>query len=75
MPVELWRGRVSAHAGKRIVIEVRENPRREGTHGHRSFQPLLDALPEQFTCEQYCEAGGRPKDLKWDLSKGYVIVE
>lgn len=47
------------------------NPRREGTHGHKSFSLIKDGM----THEQYIAAGGRNNDLQWDIDHGYVEVK
>jgi hypothetical protein len=61
-------GRVSAFAGKTIVRLVKENPRREDTHGYNSW----NLLKKGMTYEQYIAAGGRRVDLAWDIMKGNV---
>jgi hypothetical protein len=61
-------GRVSAYSGKRIVRLVKENPRRKGTHGYKSW----NLLKKGMTYEQYLAAGGRRVDLAWDLAKKNV---
>lgn len=71
------RGRNSSHAGKKIFIltEKNANPRREGTHGHKSFELVRTAGSGKLTYEAYIEKGGRSNDLAWDLDKGYVKVQ
>lgn len=67
------RGRKSKFTGKFIyrLPEYKDtNPRREGTHGHKSFSLIKDGM----AYEAYIEAGGRPNDLNWDVDKGYVEV-
>lgn len=64
------RGRKSSLAGKKIKILAKENPRREGTHGHKSFSLMKDGM----TYEEFVKAGGRPADLKWDIEKGNVSM-
>lgn len=61
-------GRTSMYSGKRIVKLVKENPRREDTHGYNSWELLRKGM----TYEQYIEAGGRRVDLAWDIMKGNV---
>ena len=69
------RGRKSRFAGRKIVLIKRDNPRRPGTHGWRSYEILRDAGRRNLTYEQYIEAGGRSNDLAWDLDKGHVEVK
>jgi hypothetical protein len=67
------RGRASGFAGKIIRAEVDENPRREGTGGHRSMEIIL-AHPKGISYEDFLAAGGRRQDLVWDLDKKAVSV-
>jgi hypothetical protein len=46
------------------------NPRREGTHGWKSFSLIKDGMPY----EDYRDGGGRNNDLQWDIDHGYVEV-
>jgi hypothetical protein len=64
-------GRPSAFAGKVIRKVADENPRREGTHGYKSWQLIKSGM----TYEKYIAAGGRRQDLAWDLERGYVKLE
>lgn len=61
----------SSFKGKVIKKLVVDNPRREGTHGHRSWELIKNGM----TYEAYIEAGGRPNDLKWDLDREWVSVK
>lgn len=58
----------SSKNGKKIFKLVDGNPRREGTHGHKSFALIKDGM----TYEQYMQAGGRNNDLGWDIDHKYV---
>lgn len=55
------------------------NPRREGTHGHRSFEVLREHWAKNggagMPYADYIEKGGRPNDLAWDLERGHVVVD
>lgn len=65
------RGRKSALAGKKLThTKDGTNPRREGTHGYKSHQIILDN--PGITTEAFLEAGGRMNDLNWDISHGHV---
>jgi DNA-binding MarR family transcriptional regulator len=55
-------------AGQKIYKLVQENPRRVGTHGHKSFALIKDGM----TYEAYKAAGGRNNDLSWDIDHGFV---
>lgn len=56
-----------------IFTELEENPRREGSKGHQSFQILLDAgVGARITVGKFLEAGGRRNDLRWDIDKGNI---
>lgn len=69
----LPRGRKSRYAGKLLTPATSENHRQAGSHGHASFQLLLDS-PEGMTYEEYMAAGGRANDLHWDVEREKVIV-
>lgn len=69
------KGRKSGHAGKTITALKPENPRREGTHGHKSFKIILDAGKKGISYEDYIAAGGRSNDLAWDIDKGNAEVK
>ena len=60
--------KASAFSGKIIRRLVKENPRRKGTHGHKSWNLLKNGM----TYEQYIEAGGRRGDLAWDAERKNV---
>ena len=64
-------GRTSAFAGKKITKLVKDNPRREGTFGFKSFALIKNGM----TYEAYLEAGGRRNDLAWDVEHKYVEVK
>jgi DNA-binding MarR family transcriptional regulator len=55
-------------SGKHIYRISKTNPRREGTHGYKSFALIKDGM----TFEAYRQAGGRNNDLAWDLDHGFV---
>lgn len=64
------RGRASTFSGKRITKLTKENPRRKGTIGFKSFNLIKSGM----TYEQYLAAGGRRQDLAWDVDHKYVKV-
>lgn len=61
-------GRTSKFAGRKIVKLVNENPRRAGTHGHKTFTLYGGGK----TYDQVISAGGRRQDVAFDLSKKYI---
>ena len=61
-------GRTSAFSGKTITRLVDKNPRREGTHGFKSFALIKDGM----TYDEYIKKGGRRNDLDWDIKHKYV---
>lgn len=63
-------GRVSAFSGKKITKLAKDNPRRQGTAGHKSFSLINNGM----TYEQYVAAGGRRQDLAFDLAHKYVSL-
>ncbi len=64
------RGRTCQFAGMKITKLVKENPRREGTIGHASFELIENGM----TYEAFIEAGGRWQDLVWDVEHEHVKV-
>jgi len=60
-------------AGKWIHNLAGDNPRREGTVGHKSFEILIRHGAD-MPYEAYIENGGRRQDLAWDINKGFVEV-
>lgn len=68
------RGRSSAAEGKRIhkVGEFKStNPRREGTHGFRSWEAIKDGM----SYDEFIEAGGRNRDLMHDVNLGRIELK
>lgn len=63
-------GRKSQFAGKKLSKVAKENPRREGSAGHKSFSVIKNGM----TYEQFLAAGGRRTDLDWDVAHGHVKV-
>lgn len=55
----------------RVIALEPTNPRKPNTHGHRSYQILLDAGGE-MTLGQYLDLGGRRNDLNWDIAHGWA---
>lgn len=52
----------------RIVKLVKDNPRKKGTFGFKSFSKIKNGM----TVEAFQEAGGRLKDMHWDVNHGYL---
>lgn len=61
-------GRKSNHAGKKIYRLVKENPRREGSHGAKNWELYRDGM----TYEEFIMARGGSNHLNYDIEKGYV---
>jgi hypothetical protein len=68
------RGRKSQYSGMRLKATVEANARREGSHGHKSLQILLDSGKEGILYEEYLKKGGRLNDLVWDINKDHVVA-
>lgn len=64
-------GRPSELAGKKIHIKAKENPRRKGTAGYKSFELMKEGL----SVEDFVAAGGRMADLRWDIKHKHVEVK
>jgi hypothetical protein len=64
-------GRPSQFAGKKITKLVKENPRREGSEGHASF----DLITSGMKFEKYVELGGSPSQLAYCVEHGFVKVD
>jgi hypothetical protein len=63
-------GRKSVFSGKTIVKLTKENPRRAGSIGHKSFSLLRPGMKY----EAYIAAGGRRQDLAFDIKAKHVKV-
>ena len=66
------RGRKSQFVGKILRAKVTENPRREGSKGHRSLGIILKAGKKGIAHSKFIEEGGLNNDLGWDITKGRV---
>lgn len=61
------------YAGKKIYLVGKENPRREGTHGHRSMEVVRNKPGVTF--EDYIAGGGRRVDLKGSIELKQVELK
>lgn len=64
-------GRNGSLAGMVIYKKTDKNPRREGSIGFKSFALIRNGM----TYNQYIDAGGRNKDLRWDEEHGFVEIK
>jgi len=62
------RGRRSQYTGQRLTKTQKDNPRREGTSGHKSFGLIRNGM----LYEDFIAAGGVRRDLEWDVAHGWV---
>jgi hypothetical protein len=64
-------------AGKIIICNVADNPRRQATKGFHSMGLLINLGGKGATMsyEDYISQGGRRQDLAWDIEKGYVSIK
>ena len=69
------RGRKSNFAGKKLYPAegIKENPRREGSHGHKSMEIIMKH--NGITYDDFVAAGGRPQDLAWDIAHNNVVLK
>ena len=67
------KGRASANKTIHIATADGVNPRRAGTNGWNSFE--IVRKNDGLTYAAYIAAGGRPKDLAWDIEHGYVTTK
>ena len=73
-PVKSWDGRIKAEAAgsaydNKTIHKLKTfNPRKKGTHGHRSWELITDGM--LFT--DYIKAGGRMNDLRWDIERKHI---
>lgn len=63
----------SQFAGKRIFAVAKENHRRAGSHGFKSFALILAG--KGISYETFIEKGGRANDLRWDVAHGHAKIE
>lgn len=68
---EAGAGRPSKYAGMVIKKVEKENPRKKGTSGYKSWELLRSGM----TYEAYIAAGGVRRDMEWDLDRGWVKLE
>lgn len=72
-PVEATapRGRSSKYSGgEKITVEVKENPKREGTASAGRF----DIYKNNMTVAKFLELGGTLADIAYDTRRGYISV-
>lgn len=67
------RGRKSNFNGLKLHSVNVENPRREGTHGHKSMQIIIDNPGISY--EDFIAKGGRANDLRWDIEHSNVVAK
>jgi len=65
-------GRKSEFYGKKFHAIYETNHRRENTHGHKSFQIILDN--GFITYDDFISKNGRAVDLRWDIKNGKIQV-
>lgn len=65
--------RTSKFSGMYIYPCVQTNPRRPNSHGYRSFDIVLNHA-DGILYEDYIEAGGRLRDLRYDVQNEYVSL-
>lgn len=56
--------RASSFSGKKLFKLVKENPRRAGTNGYKSWEKLTSGM----TWDAAVKAGARAVDLRWDIT-------
>jgi hypothetical protein len=57
-------------AGKKLMKVSKQNPRRVGTEGYKSWEKYNSGV----TYEKAVEAGARPVDIRWDIEHGFLKV-
>lgn len=68
------RGRKSPMTGKKLYKvgeHKKTNPRREGTHGYKSWEKIKDGM----TYEDFVKGGGRNRDLAHDVQEGRIELK
>ena len=68
------KGRSSAFVGRILKAKKTDNPRREGTHGHKSMAIIIAAGDKGIKYEDFIAAGGRRVDLAWDFAREAVEI-
>lgn len=73
-------GKILFHTVKPTVVEeganpVVINPRKEGSFGHVSLGIIIAAGDKGISYEDFIKAGGRSKDLAWDIDHGNARSE
>ena len=65
-------GRKSQYRNRLLFAQMGRNPRTTNTHGYRSYQIIRDAGVGGILYEDFRKAGGRNRDLVWDIARGRV---
>lgn len=60
--------------GRKIKLKRSRNPRKLDTHGWRSWE-IVSSHGGEMLYDDYLGAGGRLRDLKHDITKGWAVVE
>ena len=68
-------GRRSRYNHCLLLAQLDKNPRRAGTHGHRSYQIILDAGADGILYEDFRKAGGRNRDFAWDMLRDRIEIK
>lgn len=55
----------------KITLLVKENPKREGTNGYKTFNKYKTGM----TVEDFLKKGGTRADLAWDLAHDFIKVK
>jgi hypothetical protein len=64
--------RISEFAGKPLFAKFKANPRKPGSHGHRSYSVVL--RKPGITYEEYLAKGGRNTDLRWNIAHDFITT-
>lgn len=65
--------RPSEFSGKELWPTCKENPRKEGTWGFKSYSIIMERPGIKY--EEFREAGGRLNDLQWDFARGRIELK
>ena len=69
---EEGRGRPGAfEEDQKITVLVKENPKREGSNGHKTFS----LYKKHNTVGSFLKAGGTRADLRWDTAKEFIKIK
>lgn len=54
----------------RVITSVKPNPKKVGSASHERYEKYKEGM----TVQDFIAAGGKTADIKWDVSKGFIVL-